>query len=119
MRYAGKYGRARNAAANIIRRHAFCMLKNQICKHTLGICKTRFFSTATIVTRTRLCVAYVYACITCLVLLNERFLANRLLFVAPLNVCRRFPNLFKCAEREGILLWSAQKQKWLYSSVPR
>jgi len=49
MGYAEKYGRASHVTDNVIRCHALCMQNNQGCKHTLRICKTHFFPTATVV----------------------------------------------------------------------
>ena len=36
--------------------HAHCMVDTEDCKHTLGMCNTYCFTTATVVARTRLSV---------------------------------------------------------------
>ena len=59
-----KYCRTRRATDNTA--HAHCVLEKWVYRHTLRICNTYCFSTATMVTRTRLC----YVCgthIACLV----------------------------------------------------
>ena len=50
--------------------HAYCMLGTQGYKHTLGMCNNYCFSSAAVVARTRLTVAYIaclVAYIACLV----------------------------------------------------
>jgi hypothetical protein len=49
-----KYGRTREVTGENITAHALCMLENQGYRHVLRICNTYCFSTATILTRTRL-----------------------------------------------------------------
>jgi hypothetical protein len=46
--------------------HAHCMLDNWDYRHTLRICNTYCFSTATMVTRTRLNVTWYAHCLSCL-----------------------------------------------------
>jgi len=50
-----KYGRAGHATDGNMA-HAHCMLHNKGYKHTLTVCNTYLFATATMVTRTRLIV---------------------------------------------------------------
>jgi hypothetical protein len=59
-----KYRRARKAKDDNMA-HTHCILYNQGYKHTLRLCNTYCFSTATMVARTRLIVTYKY--IVCLV----------------------------------------------------
>jgi len=44
--------------------HALCMLDNWVYKHTLRMCNTYYFSTATVVTRTRLNVTLYVHCLS-------------------------------------------------------
>jgi len=59
-----KYCTARQATDGNIA-HAHCMLDTESYKHTLKICNTDCFYTATIVARTRLSVTLYVHCLTC------------------------------------------------------
>ena len=50
--------------------HAFCMLGNWVCKHTLRICNSYCVSTATMVGRTRRNVTLYLHCLYCLILMS-------------------------------------------------
>jgi hypothetical protein len=50
--------------------HAFCMLDNWVCKHTLRICNSYCFPTATMVGRTRRSVTLYVHCPSCLILMS-------------------------------------------------
>ena len=64
MRYCGKYCTAGQATDDNMA-HAHCMLYNKGYKHTLTICNTYCFSTATMAARTRLNIRLQVNCPSC------------------------------------------------------
>jgi hypothetical protein len=68
-----KCGRAREATDGNMA-HALCMLANEGYRHTLSICNTYYFSTATIVTRRHLSVMFI--CTLPLLCFNLIYRAN-------------------------------------------
>jgi hypothetical protein len=59
-----KYGTARQAKDDA---HTQCMMDNQGYRHTLGICNTYRFSSATVVAQMHLTVTFVYTLLALLI----------------------------------------------------
>ena len=85
-----KYCRARQATDDDMA-HAHCMLDTSGNKHTLQICNTYYFSTATIVTRTHLnvtrCVHFLSCCVT---KLYYSYLKNTSIFFGCIIIQTRY-----------------------------
>ena len=71
-----KYGRAAQATVDNTA-HAHCMLDNKGYRHTLRICNIYCFTTATVVTRTRLVIRLYGNCLSCWELVSVGRLSGR------------------------------------------
>jgi len=71
MRKVGKYCRAGQTTDDNMA-HAHCMLGTSGYRHTVRICNTYWFSTVTMVARTRLNVTLHVDCVSCWIIMLHR-----------------------------------------------